>query len=416
MKQKTKFKQTEVGMIPEDWEVKRIGDCCQLIRKQFIPSKDDIRPYIGLEHIVQQNLKLLNIGSSKDIESNKFEFKSGEILFGKLRPYFRKIIRPSFNGVCSTDIWVINTKGENDNGFFFYFLADQRIISEANNSSDGTKMPRANWDYLAQLKFPIPKPEEQSAIAKILSGLDSKIELNQQMNKTLEAIGRILFKHWFIDFEFPNEEGKPYKSSGGEMVDSEIGEIPKGWKDGTLGDICEITMGQSPPGKTYNEIGNGLPFFQGIRDFGFRFPSRRVYCTAPKRFAEDGDVLLSVRAPVGSLNVAEERCAIGRGIAAIRPKGNQYGYLYYLLRATQSGWDKFEAEGTVFGSVNKSDVHEFRIVIPPQSMRDRFSSLVQSSDRQIAIKEKQSRTLSTIRDVLLPKLLSGKIRVPVEVR
>lgn len=96
-------------------------------------------------------------------------------------------------------------------------------------------------------------------------------------------------------------------------------------------------MGQSPPGETYNEIGDGLPFYQGISDFGFRFPGRRVYCTAPTRFAEEGDVLLSVRAPVGSLNVAEERCAIWRGVAGLRLKGKQSGYLYYLFRATQSG-------------------------------------------------------------------------------
>ena len=141
----------------------------------------------------------------------------------------------------------------------------------------------------------------------------------------MEKIGQALFKRWFVDFEFPNEVGKPYKSSGGEMTNSVVGEIPKGWVIGGLGDICEITMGQSPPGESYNETGEGVPFFQGVRDFGFRFPSRRIYCTAPApaRFAAEGDVLLSVRAPVGSLNVAKERSAIGRGVAAIRLKGKQ---------------------------------------------------------------------------------------------
>ena len=101
------------------------------------------------------------------------------------------------------------------------------------------------------------------------------------MNTTLEAIGQAIFKHWFVDFEFPNEEGKPYKSSGGEMVETEQGEVPVGWRFGTLGDICDITLGQSPPGKNYNETWEGMPFYQGNRDFGFRFPARRVYCPAP---------------------------------------------------------------------------------------------------------------------------------------
>lgn len=130
-----KFKETELDTIPEEWEVKELGEACQLVKKQYIPSKSDVRAYIGLEHIEQQNLKLIGIGSTEDIDSNKFEFKAGQILFGKLRPYFRKVYRPKFDGVCSTDIWVIDSKGQFDNGFLFYFLADQRIINEANKSS-----------------------------------------------------------------------------------------------------------------------------------------------------------------------------------------------------------------------------------------------------------------------------------------
>ena len=195
------------------------------------------------------------------------------------------------------------------------------------------------------------------------------------------------------------------------MVDSDFGEIPRGWKVGRLGDICDITMGQSPPGHTYNEGADGLAFYQGIADFGFRFPSRRVYCTEPTRFAEEGDVLLSVRAPVGSLNVAEERCAIGRGVASLRLNGGQNGFLYYLLRATQPGWKMFEAEGTVFGSVTKSDVHDFKVVIPPQPLLKRFASLIGPSDETISNNEKQSRSLALVRDSLLPRLMSGKIRV-----
>src|SRR4030042_1278345 len=147
------------------------------------------------------------------------------------------------------------------------------------------------------------------------------------------------------------------------------------WPTTRLGGVAEIIMGQSPPGSTYNESGDGLPFFQGIADFGFRFPSRRMYCTEPTRFAQGDDVLLSVRAPVGSLNVAEERCAIGRGVVALRLKERHSGFLYYLLRATQSGWENFEAEGTVFGSVTKSDVHDFKVVIPPKPLREGFASL-----------------------------------------
>ena len=311
----------------------------------------------------------------------------------------------SFNQTC---YGLVAKRGVNPL-YLFYKL--KSLITQINKLSYGTVFDTITKKTFDDLIFTLPSERVQRAIASILGTLDDKIEINRQMNATLEQIGQAIFKHWFVDFEFPNEDGTPYRSSGGEMVDSELREVPEGWRVGTLGDICEITMGQSPPGKTYNEIGEGTPFYQGNRDFGFRFPTRRVYCTAPTRFAEEGDILLSVRAPVGNLNVAEERCAIGRGVAALRLKEKQHGYLYYLLRATQSGWNKFEAEGTVFGSANKSDVHGFKVVIPPNKLQEQFGSLVESSDDRIITNEKQSHTLAIIRDALLPKLMSGEIRV-----
>ena len=190
-----------------------------------------------------------------------------------------------------------------------------------------------------------------------------------------------------------------------------MGRSPKGWRVGSLGELCEIVMGQSPPGETYNEMGEGLPFYQGIRDFGFRFPSRRVYCNAPTRLANEGDVLLSVRAPVGSLNISSEKCAIGRGVASLRINGQHYGFLYYLMKETQWGWEKYAAEGTVFGSATKKDVQNFSTILPPTQTISRFNEAVFSIDQMISNNEIQSRTLAAIRDALLPKLLSGEIRV-----
>jgi type I restriction enzyme S subunit len=178
-----------------------------------------------------------------------------------------------------------------------------------------------------------------------------------------------------------------------------------------LSELSDITMGQSPPGETYNELKLGLPFYQGTRDFGTRFPSRRVYCTAPTRLADPGDVLLSVRAPVGRFNIAPERCAVGRGVAAIRLKSNPQGFLHYALLATQNGWLKFEAEDTVFGSVSKKDVADFQVLSPTEDLVTRFGELVQPLDQQIAANWRQSQTLASLRDSLLPKLLSGTIVV-----
>jgi type I restriction enzyme S subunit len=251
------FKETKIGLIPEDWEIKKIGDICQQVRNSFNPNDNDIRPYIGLEHINEGSLTLNGVGSSSEVKSGKLVFQNGQILFGKLRPYFRKVYRPDFDGVCSTDILVIDKKEDNDNRFLFYFFANPLIIDIATQSSEGTKMPRASWNYLIDLEFPFPDFNEQKAIGKFLSSIDQKIYLNHQMNQTLEAMCQAIFRHWFVHFEFPNSERRPYKSSGGEMVDSELGEIPKGWDVQEIGNTIETTGGGTPSTKKEEYWENG---------------------------------------------------------------------------------------------------------------------------------------------------------------
>lgn len=179
-----KYKQTEPSEIPEGWNILHLDDVSELVKDVYRPNEQDNMHYVGLEHIDQQNLTLNSIGNSSEIKSNKFHFKRGDILFGKLRPYFRKVYRSTFDGVCSTDIWVVRSKNGTDQGFLFYFLANKDFVDLASSGSSGTRMPRADWDYLKETTWSIPSIGEQRAIAKILSDLDEKIELNRQMNKT----------------------------------------------------------------------------------------------------------------------------------------------------------------------------------------------------------------------------------------
>lgn len=299
---------------------------------------------------------------------------------------------------------VIVAEGVDTNYVYYNLFARKDELQRL--ATSGSAQPILNKGHFSQLIIEIPPLPEQKAIASILGALDDKIELNRKMNETLEGMARAIFKSWFVDFD-PIPGLGPHK----EWQDSSLGKIPKGWRIGILGEMCEIIMGQSPPGETYNEIGEGLPFYQGIRDFGFRFPSKRVFCTAPTRFAEEGDVLLSVRAPVGSLNIASESCAIGRGVAALRIKGQHYGFLYYVMKESRWNWEKFEAEGTVFGAVTKTDVQKFSVKFPPTEIISRFNQVVFPIDQMIKNNDSQSLTLASIRDALLPKLLSGDIRV-----
>ena len=222
-----------------------------------------------------------------------------------------------------------------------------------------------------------------------------------------------LYDYWFVQFDFPNEEGKPYKSSGGNMVWNEKlkRNIPIGWNNGTLIDIANITMGQSPDGTSYNEIGEGVLFYQGSTDFGMRFPSVRQYTTAPSRFAKKGDILMSVRAPVGAVNIANNDCCIGRGLSALNSKIGSTTHLYYILNDLRIAFDQRNAAGTTFGSITKEDLYNLPIVIPAKEVISAFDKICSPMfDRQMLLGE-EIDTLIKQRDELLPLLLNGQVLV-----
>jgi len=271
------------------------------------------------------------------------------------------------------------------------------------------------------MKITLPPLAEQKAIAAVLGALDDKIELNRRMNATLEAMARALFQSWFVDFDPVRAklDGPPPAALDPvtaalfpeHLQDSPLGHIPKGWKAGTVVEGFNLTMGQSPPGDTYNEEGNGLPFYQGRTDFGFRFPTRRIHCTAPTRYAKPGDTLVSVRAPVGDINMANEECCIGRGVAAVRHKSGATSFTYHSMANLYPDFARFEAEGTVFGSINKESFERLPFAIPPDEIVAAYERKAGPLDEQIRTLENQSLTLATLRDTLLPKLLSGELSV-----
>ena len=180
--------------------------------------------------------------------------------------------------------------------------------------------------------------------------------------------------------------------------------IAKRDKDAKLSDLAYITMGTSPEGESFNPDGNGSVFYQGRTDFGFRFPTVRLYTTEPKRFADKGDILMSVRAPVGDINIAKEDCAIGRGLAAIKPKDGNYSYLYYTMMALNFELKKFNDEGTVFGSITKDDLFDLAVISASPEIRSTFESKVAHIDKVILENELEIYQLLEMSSILLSRL------------
>jgi type I restriction enzyme, S subunit len=232
--------------------------------------------------------------------------------------------------------------------------------------------------------FPLPT---QRRIADILSAYDDLIENNRRRIEILEETARTLYRKMF----------------GGAGTNGTTGTA-------ALSELADVVMGQSPESKTYNTEGDGLPFHQGVTGFGDRFPTNELWCMAGTRFAEAGDILFSVRAPVGRINVCQEKIVIGRGLSAMRSKKGYQSWLLYALKSYFSKEDMIGV-GCIFASTTKKELLGVELTSPPDNEILAFEKVVKPIDEQISKLELQNRALAAARDLLLPRLMSGKLEV-----
>ena len=340
-------------------------------------------------------------------QANQFNLNEGDILTA-LTGYVGEVAmvrRRDLPAVLNQRVGMFSISDTSmlDGGYLFQLLRDPTVREHIDGLAYGSAQPNISPSLIHGVTIPLPPLPEQRAIAHVLGTLDDKIELNRRMNETLEAMARALFKSWFVDFDpvrAKMDGREPYLPPDlwalfpDRLVDSELGEIPKGWEVKTLGDCFSLTMGQSPPGNTYNGNGEGLTFFQGNADFGFRYPQKRKYSTAPTRTAGRDDTLVSVRAPVGAINMAWEQCCIGRGVAALRHGSGSTSFTCYSAWALQDEMQQYEHTGTVFGAITKSQFEALRVIEPLAKLVDRFETQVQSLDQRIRSSVADSRTLT----------------------
>lgn len=269
-----------------------------------------------------------------------------------------------------------------DKNWLFYRLRVSDYRSEVLASSSGTTVHHTSPSRIEKFEFVLPPIEEQRTVAATLGALDDKIESNRRSIDKAQDLADALF-------------------------------LAKSGEPRAIADVATITMGSSPKGETLNEAGEGTPFYQGTRDFGLRFPSLRIWTVNPVRGAKRNDTLMAVRAPVGELNRAASDCCIGRGVAALHSDSHP-STLYYAMRASGSTWDKFQGEGTVFASVNKKNVHESEILWVQDDKAIHLEEELCALDLRIESLDAEIQNLTTLRDSLLPELLSGRILASTE--
>ncbi|MDM3068432.1 restriction endonuclease subunit S [Citrobacter sp. Cf224] len=293
---------------------------------------------------------------------------------------------------------------------YLLFALQSEFVQKQIKKSDKTGSIVSNLCIPDLKALEIPVLDNPVALASILKSVIDKIDLNNRINAELESMAKTLYDYWFVQFDFPDANGKPYKTSGGKMVYNATlkRDIPAGWEVKTLSQIANITMGQSPAGESYNEDGIGTLFYQGSTDFGWLFPAPRQYTTSPARMAKKGDILLSVRAPVGDMNIANADCCIGRGLAALNSKTGSDGFLFYVMKYFKQVFERRNSEGTTFGSITKDDLHSLSVVYPQSALLKKYDNIVSDYNKMIFVRSLENRDLAKLRDWILPLLMNGQ--------
>ncbi len=411
----TSFKETGVGEIPIEWEIKKLQDLATLVKGVSYKSSEINPNGNGALFITLNNF--LRGGGFKNEEykyyvgrksKEKQVVKNGDLIIALTdvtsnakvvgAPAIVNLPEGYDFGIISLDCAKMVPKIE----FSRYYIYSYLKVSQEENATfaNGVNVLHLNVDlFIRQKSVPYPPPPEQYCIASVLSWFDGLIENKKRQNEILEKTAMAIFKNWFIDFEpFKDEQFEP----------SELGEIPKEWGVQRLGSLCEIIMGQSPPSKYYNERGEGLPFVQGKGQFGRYVPNTNTYCSKIVKLAKPKDVLVTVRAPIGELNISDKEYIIGRGLAALRSPHWIFLYLYLLINNELL---RAQERGTTFDAITKQELETFPVLIPPQPILEKFHSLTEPLFQKIVTNHKQITILGKVRNALLPLLVFGRLRV-----
>ena len=361
-------------------------DLATLVRDNVSPSDCSEVPYIGLEHIGEATLSLSGVGIASDVKSTKLSFRPGDILFGKLRPYFKKVVQPSFAGICSSDIWVIRPTKLIDTRYLFFILSTQEFVDYAMQGSAGTRMPRAQWDHVSNFEVNLPPMREQQRIANILGALHDKIELNRRMIQTLEDMARLLYREWFVHFRFPGHEDV-------KLVDSDLGLIPEGWEVCYLSDVLELTYGKSL--KADKRMGGPVSVYGSGGQVGWH---NEALVAGP-------GIVVGRKGNVGSVYWSDHDFFPIDTTYYVKSK-LPFRYLDQMLRtqkfldshAAVPGLSRDQAYGLRFARPDDSFLSEYELMVQP--IYDLRKNLIQ-----------QNLLLCKTRDHLLPRLLSGELDV-----
>lgn len=437
-----RFKDTEIGKVPEQWDIKPLSEITKIQNGYAFKSKyfsNEGNPVIKIKNVKGRvvdlsNCQLYPFEMCEDLD--RFKTYNNDVLIamtgagsvGRTSKFLKKDSRTYYLNQRVGKI--IPNKEVLNNEFLYQIISTDKYENILFDLGNGSGQPNLSPDIIGIVKIPYPPLEEQKAIANILSTLDEKIEVNNQINKTLENMAQAIFKQWFIDYEFPNEDEKPYKSSGGEMVESELGMIPKGWEVKEIEKLTSLIIdyrGKTPKklGREWSSTGIIALSAKNIKngkliklDQANRV-DKELYSLWMKDELKQRDILLTSEAPLGEIYFIASDCkyCLSQRLFALRANINQIypEILYMYLRTEDVMKDiKNRATGTTVTGIRQSELRKVRVLKPLIEVQKNFYELIRPVLKKISVNEDEIQKVTSIRDTLLPKLMSGEIRVPLK--
>ena len=382
-----------------------LQEICSYVKTKVETSNYSMEDYISTENMLPEKG---GITVASSFPSGKVtEFQENDILISNIRPYFKKIWKADRRGCCSNDVFCIRANDNVDAEFLYYLLSHDLFFAYVMSGANGSKMPRGDKQQIMNWEIEIPtEKEDQRRIASILTSLDRKIELNNKINADLEEMAQAVFKNWFVDFE-------PFKD--GKFVDSELGMIPEGWKVGTLGDI---TKNKSAKVKERNDVKVLSPVTTGELVLSEEYFTKQVFSSSITKYkiVNKGDFAYNpARVNIGSLGRNEfdfDGCV--SPVYVVFSVLDGYENYFDLFRKTDFFKDSVAslAIGGVRQSLSYDDLSSIEVIIPSENAVEEFNNLYNQMKKTIKANKLENSRLSTLRDTLLPRLMSGELEVP----
>jgi type I restriction enzyme S subunit len=440
-----KIKHNILGDVPINWSVVKFDTVVELIHGYQFRTSDFTEEGIKIFKITQikgdgiidiSNCDFINIERLDDFKKNQLKYN--DILMALTGATIGKIARFKSKEICLQNYRVGKFKSRDKNIFsedyLYYFLSSNLFFHQLLARQTQSAQQNIGKEDINNMTICFPDLPTQTAIAEILSSLDDKIELNNKINQELENLAQTLFKQWFIDFEFPNQNGEPYKSSGGEMVDSELGEIPEGWEVGVLEDLIDFSNGNAFKSKELlkEDIGDCYHVFKmghikkggGLNADGTKSFYEKSKTSKLKRYVlKVGDLLMCMTDMKGNVALLghtalmneDNKYIVNQRVGLLRPSnklGIDFPYLYILTNSTHFIEDlRSRANSGVQVNLSTSEIKVSAVLLPPKDINIAFDKSVRPFFESIFNSTKENKELTNLRDTLLPKLISGELEL-----